>query len=155
MSNLSHEDAASMVMEAGRNLGAAAVLFHSAVADRMGLTAIEEKALDFILRQGPLTAGELVEHTGLAPSSVTALTDRLARKGFVERRPDPEDARRVRIAVVPARLAGFGPHFDDFLARMNEVNARFTPQELEVIAAYLTHAADAQKSAAAALVKSR
>lgn len=148
---LTQQEAAARVMLAGRDLGAAAVLFHSAVAARMGLTAIEEKALDLILRHGPLTAGELAGHTGLVPSSVTALIDRLARKGFVSRSPDPDDARRVRIAAVPERLAGFGVLFADFVSRIEALNARFSPSELALIAEYLARAAEAQKTAAAAL----
>lgn len=149
------QEAAARVMEAGRDLGAAAVLFHNAVAAHMGLTAVEEKALDLILRHGPLTAGELAGHTGLAPSSVTALIDRLARKGFVSRNPDPDDARRVRIAAVPEQLAGFDVLFADFVCRMDALNARFTPEELALITEYLARAAEAQKSAAAALALSR
>jgi hypothetical protein len=42
-------------------------MFHSAVATRLGLGATDEKILDLLEREGPLTAGQLVERTRLAP----------------------------------------------------------------------------------------
>lgn len=148
---LSHPEAAERAMQAGRRLGAAAVLFHHAVAGHMGLTLIEEKSLDFVIRLGPLTAGELAGHTGLAPSSVTALIDRLERKGFVTRQPDPDDARRVRVAAVSERQAEFYPLFTRFVADLDLLNARYSAAELSVIADFLDRAAEVQQAAAAAL----
>jgi hypothetical protein len=58
---------------AWREIFAAAVMFHAAVAAKQGLTATEEKALDLLDRHGPLTAGGLGERAGLAPASVTGL----------------------------------------------------------------------------------
>ena len=42
---------------AGRAMSAATVMFHATVAERQGLSATEEKALDLLERFGPLTAG--------------------------------------------------------------------------------------------------
>ena len=69
----------------------ATVLFHSAMAEQFGLSATESKAMDLLDRLGPLSAGDLVEHTGLASPSVTALIDRLESKGFVRRVRDAQD----------------------------------------------------------------
>src|SRR3712207_9587219 len=69
-------------------------LFRS-VAARQGLSASEEKALDLLERAGPLTAGELARQTGLAPASVTGVVNRLERKGFARRIPNPDDRRSV------------------------------------------------------------
>ncbi|MFD0591918.1 hypothetical protein ACFQZ4_04560 [Catellatospora coxensis] len=43
----------------GWELSTASVLFHEAVARRLGLTAVEHKALGMIVRGGPLPAGAL------------------------------------------------------------------------------------------------
>ena len=151
MSDTPRTEAEARVMDAGRALGAAAVLFHAAVAGRMGLTAVEEKALDVVARWGPVTAGGLSSATGLAPSSVTALIDRLVRKGFVVRVPDTDDARRVRVAAQPDKLAAFAPLFQDFVARLTALNADFSPAELAIAARYMARAAQVQQDAAAAL----
>ncbi|MBO0816043.1 MAG: hypothetical protein J2P30_13000, partial [Actinobacteria bacterium] len=57
------------MFQAGRELSVAAVMFHTALAARQGLTATEEKALDLLDRYGPLTARQLAERSGLAPAS--------------------------------------------------------------------------------------
>ena len=79
---------------AGREVSTATVMFHSAVAARRGLSATEEKALDLLLRMGPMTHAELCAHTGLAPASVTDLIDRLVRKDYAL------NARRTRKTAV-------------------------------------------------------
>jgi DNA-binding transcriptional ArsR family regulator len=67
--------------EAARAHSTATVLFHTAMAEQFGLSPTESKTMDLLERFGPLTAGELVERTGLASPSVTALIDRLESKG--------------------------------------------------------------------------
>ena len=92
------EDAAAGSL-LGRELSAAVVLFHEAIAGRLGLTAADHKALDIVDRHGPLTASELADQTGLTRAAVTALVDRLERAGYVRRGNDPGDRRRVMVSV--------------------------------------------------------
>ena len=56
------------LFQAGRELSAAAVMFHTALAARQGLTATEEKALDLLDRYGPLTGRQLAQRSALAPA---------------------------------------------------------------------------------------
>src|ERR687892_862371 len=92
------------LMQAGRAQSAATIMFHTAVAARHGLGASEEKALDLLERFGPLTAGELASHAGLAPPSVTGLINRLEAKGFARRIPNPKDRRSVLIEIDRERV---------------------------------------------------
>lgn len=134
--------------QAGRADAAAAARFHAAVAARLGLSASEERALDLLEQNGPLTAGQLAEKSGLAPASVTGLVDRLQRKGFARRVPHPHDQRRVLIEIdqAPATLAL--PLLRDFIDSLEELHARYTDDVLETIAAYLTEVAELQRMAA-------
>jgi len=145
------ELATQAVLDAGRALGAAAVMFHTVVAAHQGLSAVEEKTLDLLDRFGPLTAGELATRSGLAPASVTGLLDRLVRKGFVQRVADPDDGRRVRAQLVREKLQAFGPLFTDFVAGLQAVCDRYTVDELDVIARYLRDTMEVQHAAAAKL----
>src|SRR5690349_23076125 len=82
----------------GRELSARTVLFHDAVASRIGLSATESKCLDIALRaNGPLTAGKLAEQTGLTTGAITGVLDRLERAGFIRREKDEADRRQVLI----------------------------------------------------------
>jgi len=144
--------ATERVLDAGRTLGAAAVMFHSVVAERQGLGPTEEKTLDLLLRQGPLTAGDIAVKSGLAPPSVTGLVNRLERKGFVRRIPDRDDGRKVRVEAVRARVNQFVPLFANFVRGMNALCLRYSVAELDLVARFFTEAAEIQLDAARALV---
>jgi DNA-binding MarR family transcriptional regulator len=137
---------------AGRASSVATVMFHTAVAARQGLNASEEKALDLLERAGPLTAGELARQTGLAPASVTGLVNRLERKGFARRIPNPDDRRSVLVEVDVERLyARVAPLFGDWIRSLQELFATYTDDQLEVILHFLTEAARRQQEATARL----
>lgn len=133
--------------EAGRAWSTAAVLFHGALAARQGLTASETKALDLLVRFGPLTAGALGERSGLAPASVTGLVDRLERKGFARRVRDPGDGRRVLVEADLAALAGFAPDFVDFTREMHALYADYTAEQLTTILHFIREATRRQAEA--------
>jgi DNA-binding MarR family transcriptional regulator len=137
------------LMLAGRVQSEATVMFHAIVAAKQGLTATEEKALDLLDRSGPLTAGELARHTGLAPASVTGLVDRLERKGFVRRIPNPGDRRSVLVEVDTERVvASMAPLFADWVRSLQELYAGYTDEQLETILHFLTEVARRQRQAA-------
>jgi DNA-binding MarR family transcriptional regulator len=142
-------DLLERLMMAGRVQSEATVMFHAIVAAKQGLTATEEKALDLLDRSGPLTAGELARRTGLAPASVTGLIDRLERKGFVRRVPNPSDRRSVLVEVETERVfASMAPLFADWVRSLEELFAGYTDEQLETILDFLTEAARRQRQAA-------
>ena len=54
---------------------------------------------------GTLTMSELAASQGVGPSAVTQMVDRLIREGLVERVPDDEDRRVVRVRPTPRSSA--------------------------------------------------
>jgi len=86
--------------EAARRQSTATVLFHTAVAERLGLSATDHKYADLIARQGPMTAGELADRAGLTTGAITGVLDRLERAGWVRRERDPHDRRRVMVHLI-------------------------------------------------------
>lgn len=49
-----------------------------------------------------LSPTEIARRLIISTASVTSLLDTLERRGLVERRPDPDDRRRLLIAITPA-----------------------------------------------------
>jgi DNA-binding MarR family transcriptional regulator len=135
------------LMTAGRAQSAATVMFHTTVAALQGLSAT-----DLLDRFGPLTAGELAERSGLAPPSVTGLINRLERKGFARRVPNPGDRRSVLVEVDRERVfASMAPLFEDWVGSLHELYAGYTDEQLEVILHFLNEAARRQQEATAKL----
>ncbi|MFD6949921.1 MarR family transcriptional regulator [Nocardiopsis sp. TSRI0078] len=87
-----------------------AVRFHSALAAHAGVNITDITCLGALDKNGPMTPGELAEHTGLTRGgAITAVVDRLERAGFVQRRRDSRDRRKVIVELLRdgayARLA--------------------------------------------------
>ena len=130
---------------AGREISTAAVNFHAAVAARHGLAPADTKALDLLLREGPLTHRELGRRTGLAPASVTGLIDRLERKGLVRRDAHPDDGRRILIVADPeAAFQAMAPLFGPWVAALEALYGEYSDAELRVIADFMRKAAARQ-----------
>src|SRR5262245_3482377 len=84
-----------------RQMSAGAVMFHQAIADRLGLHVTDHKCADLMARNGSMTAGALANLTGLTTGAITGVVDRLEGAGLARRVPDPGDRRRVVIEMVP------------------------------------------------------
>ena len=126
----------------GRENSDATVLFHSAIAELLDLHATDYKVLGLLERLGPMSAGGIAEQSGLAAASVTNLIDRLERKGFVHRVPDPADRRRVMVEAVRDRVAGAGTFFASTRRSLAKLWERYTDSELTVIADFLDRNAE-------------
>jgi DNA-binding MarR family transcriptional regulator len=117
-----------------RQLSAATILFHQAVADRLGMNVTDHKCADILARTGPITAGELARHTGLTTGAITGVIDRLEGAGFVRRVRDPHDRRRVIVEPVVKRMEQvIGPLFESMGRAAAELCARYSTEELAVI----------------------
>jgi DNA-binding MarR family transcriptional regulator len=72
--------------------------FDDSVGRHLGLNPADLRCLDW-LTDGPLTAGQLSQATGLRPAATTALIDRLVAKGYLRRVPAARDRRRVLVEL--------------------------------------------------------
>lgn len=137
---------------AGRQLSTATVLYHAAAAARLGLGPTDTKVLDLLERDGPLSAGDLARATGLAKPSVTGVVNRLVGKGFVIRRPDDRDGRRVVIAAAPESFAKVAAVMGAWWRELEAIYADFDDRELATILRFVRATAQRQSEAAAAVV---
>lgn len=125
------------IADAGRASGASAVMLHMAMSEKLGLGPGDGKAYDLVLRRGPLTAGELGSATGLTSGSVTALIDRLEAGGYVYRKRDENDRRKVYVHANPAQMATFAPLMSEFLAGLDQLHASYEDEALQLLADYM------------------
>jgi len=117
-----------------RELSTATILFHQAIADRLGMHLTDHKCAGILLRAGPITAGELARRTGLTTGTITAVIDRLENAGFVRRARDPSDRRRVLVEPLRERIEErIAPLFDSMARAMAELCTQYSTQELALI----------------------
>jgi len=102
-----------------------------------GLSMPERTALSCLDRSGPTTSSALAREVQVTAQAMGATLSALRERGLVERRPDPDDGRRVVLTVTEAGAQ----------ALKNKRNARteliahaltggeFTPSELKRLAA--------------------
>jgi DNA-binding MarR family transcriptional regulator len=87
----------------------AEALFRARLRKKLGIAASELAAVQFLCRleSRGLTGRpvDVAAHLGISTSAVSPVVARLERRGFVVRRPDPEDGRGVRLALTPAAYA--------------------------------------------------
>ncbi|MGH8877816.1 MAG: MarR family winged helix-turn-helix transcriptional regulator [Stackebrandtia sp.] len=122
----------------GAELSTAIVLFHEAVARKLGLSAIDHKALGMI-QGGPLTASHLAARLSMKPSAVTALVDRLVKAGYAERVTDPADRRLVLIAPAGDVQETLGRIFGELSAEMGAFMSKYDVKETAAIVDWITN----------------
>lgn len=124
-------------IQACRRHSTRTVLFHAAIAERMGLNPSDHKCMDVILERVTLTAGQLAELTGLSTGAITGVVDRLERVGLVARESDPSDRRKVILRATPERCRHLWPLFSGLANATARLHAAYRPEELALLMDFL------------------
>jgi DNA-binding MarR family transcriptional regulator len=119
------------------------ILFHTAIAEKLGLNPSDHKVADIlVLEPPPVTAGRLAELTGLTTGAITGVLDRLEHAGFIAREHDPSDRRRIIVKPLPRRMPEVVRLFEPIAARLREHCAKFTADELFVVLEFMQGSAE-------------
>jgi DNA-binding MarR family transcriptional regulator len=118
--------------------GGLSVLLSQAIADRVGVAPSDLEAMDLLRQNGPIPAGRLAELTGLTTAAVTGLLDRLERRGWARREPDPGDRRRV---IVQPLLENAERELEPFYSAIGQATtdliARYGEAEIALLLDFL------------------
>jgi DNA-binding MarR family transcriptional regulator len=127
----------------GKRLSTATILFHSAVADRLGLGPTEAKCRT-LLAQRPMTAGELASVTGLTTGAITGVIDRLEAAGAARRTSDPSDRRKVIVeGIADARRDREAASLFAPMGRaIRRLASRYSEAELDIVLEFLESASE-------------
>ena len=131
-------DVLARFADLGREMSTMTVLFHTRIAEQMGLSGTDHKCLELAMRsREPLTAGQIAQLSGLSTGAVTGVIDRLEARGFVRRVRDPHDRRKVLVEFSEFPEGKFDHLFKAALDTTENVLSRFEPAEWDVIERYL------------------
>ena len=124
-----------------RYVSANSVLFSQAVADKVGLHPTDSECLDYLLLNGPSTAGQLAALTGLTTGAVTAVIDRLAKAGYVKREQDAKDRRKVLVVPNEEKAYGeIGPYSMRMKTVFDQACEEMNDEELAAVLRFITKA---------------
>jgi len=105
------------------------------------LTVPQFRALRYVERHPGTDLSRLADHLGMSRSSASALVERLARAGHVERSTDPAERRRIRIelsrtgaAAVDRAVRGTRGWLSDELEAFEPEERRRLSEALELLA---------------------
>jgi DNA-binding MarR family transcriptional regulator len=136
-----HKLADEIVGRLARRHSTAVVLFHHAVAERLGLGPTDHKCLDLLRERGAMAGSDLGAITGLTSGAITGVVARLERAGYLRREPDPHDGRKQILHLAMKRVHiqdVIGPLRQDVAALLEDFDAH----QLTAIAEFLTRTTD-------------
>ncbi len=136
-----HKLADEIVGRLARRHSTAVVLFHHAVAERLGLGPTDHKCLDLLRERGGMAGSDLGAITGLTSGAITGVVARLERAGYLRREPDPHDGRKqiLHLALAPAHIHDvIGPLRKDVAALLEN----FDTHQLTAISEFLARTMD-------------
>lgn len=113
------------------------VRFYAAAADQLGLRVTDLTCLGTLRDRGRTSPGELATELGLTTGAVSRMVDRLSRRGYVRRVPDPRDRRRVLVELVPDTQAPVVGLFAGHAADTAESLAGLSEAELRLLLRYV------------------
>ena len=146
MASLRQADPAALAAEINGSLArrhsTATVLFHHALADRLGLGPTDLKCLDLLRERAPMTASELAAITGLTSGAITGVVARLERSGRLRREPHPGDGRKQVLRPTPEAVREVQQVFEALPADPGELLEGFDADQLAAVAEFLDRAAD-------------
>ncbi|MFL5875763.1 MAG: MarR family winged helix-turn-helix transcriptional regulator [Solirubrobacteraceae bacterium] len=106
----------------------------TAVAEYFGLNKTDMRVLDFATRgEKPITAGEIATESRLSTGAVTAVIDRLEKAGWVRRRHDPDDRRRVLVEITEQAQARMDEVWGPMIERGRRRHRHYTVEQLEFL----------------------
>ncbi len=103
--------------------------------DPDALTVAETGAMAWLYKEGASTPSALARAEQISPQSMGATLASLESRGFVERRADPGDGRRVVMSLTEAGLWALRHRRDAKSIAMATALEHFTPAELKQLLA--------------------
>jgi DNA-binding MarR family transcriptional regulator len=115
------------------------------VASVAGLNDSDLAVLDVLARDGTQSPTALARRTGIHAATMTGVLVRLEKAGWIVRRPDAADARRVQIEA--AGFARLTEIYGDGNQRLDEIAAGLTTEQAGTVLDYLRTVTDAVRAA--------
>jgi len=128
---------ASQIIASMTDLAGALGRLNDLIAQQLGIAQTDLLCLHVLNRAGASTAGALSAELGRTTGAVTHMIDRLEKAGYVRRKPDPRDRRRVLVEAFAPGLERIASFYDGMDARSRRLMAAFSGEQLVAIRTFL------------------
>ncbi|MCC7537054.1 MAG: MarR family transcriptional regulator [Deltaproteobacteria bacterium] len=112
------------------------------MVSEMGVTGPQRLVIRLVGKHGGISAGRLAEAMKIHPSTLTGILSRLVERAFVERHPDPEDARRAVLTLTESGRVIDGKRAGTVEAAIGRALARMPAQDVVAAERVLASIAD-------------
>lgn len=107
--------------------------------DDLDLTPQQMLMLRVLEVNGPMTVGELRREARAAQSTMSEMVGRLARAGYVHKKPHPDDRRSVKVGITANGKAILAARFREMSRRHHTVLSALSDEDQEqLLAAFQT-----------------
>lgn len=137
----SRERLVQSVISGLRGLDTELDLMNQAIADFAGMNRTDAQCMDIISAGGAITPGSLAERIGLTPGAVTTILDRLEAGGWIVRRHDSADRRRVLVKPNRSKLRRIRSSFRGLQRATRNLSRRYSEEQLEFMVEFLQQTA--------------
>jgi DNA-binding MarR family transcriptional regulator len=122
--------------------------FDQAVSERLGISRADLRSMDLLLElvmtRRAVTPARLAEASGLSPSTVTSVLDRMERAGYVVRVRDEQNRRQVLLQLtekfVTVTRELFGPVAEEGMREL----AQLSDEEVVTLIGFFSRSHDRQ-----------
>jgi DNA-binding MarR family transcriptional regulator len=101
-------------------------------------------------QQGPMTAGQLAQHTGLSSGAMTTALDRLESAGYARRVRDEQDRRRVVVELTEATSA-LDRFYTQHVAASERLYREYTAAQMQLLLGFVRDGREFNEARAAAV----
>jgi DNA-binding MarR family transcriptional regulator len=126
-------DLAAELVEEVRASQVATEQMDEAAARALGINRTDRRCMDIVDRLGAISAGQLAQEAALTTGSVTAVIDRLERKGYLRRVADPSDRRRVMVEITGYAAERARELWGPMIAAGQQLLGAYTAGDLEIL----------------------
>ena len=111
--------------------------FSKIVGERLDINETDFQAMEHLIANGPMKAGDLARAVGISPGSATVMIDRLVAVGHVTREANPNDRRGVLVTPNPASVSAAWAQISPLIFASEGILETFSSSERDAVERYL------------------
>jgi DNA-binding MarR family transcriptional regulator len=128
---------ANQIIASMTDLAGALGRLNDLIAQQLGVAQADLLCLHVLNRAGACTAGALSAQLGRTTGAITHMIDRLEKAGYVRRKPDPRDRRRVLVEALAPGLERIAAFYEGLDASTRRLMATFSGGQLAAVHTFL------------------